>query len=227
MKRLLLIPARGGSKGIPRKNLVELGGRPLLAWTVGEALSSGQGRVVVSTDCGEIAAVAKECGAEVPFLRPSELAGDEVGSWEVAMQALAELEKEGAKFDVLVLLQPTSPLRRAEDIGAAVRLLEASGGPAVVGVCVASTHPWMARRILPGGELEGFCAVPEGVKRRQDFPVAYEVNGAMYAIWTEVLRRAGTFHPAGALAYEMPRSRSVDIDTLEDLELARWRLGER
>lgn len=222
MNSLLLIPARGGSKGVPKKNISLLGGRPLIAWTIEQALASNAGEVIVSTDCETIAAAAKHAGAEVPFMRPSELATDEAGSFEVAEHALRWLgENNGAIPQILVLLQPTSPFRTAADIVDGIALLESSAAPAVVGVCAAGTHPWMTRKVNTDGTLECFCEVPIGSKRRQDFPKAYEVNGAFYAIRTRALLEKETFEPPGTLALVMPCERSLDIDTPEDFEVAR------
>lgn len=229
MNRLLLIPARGGSKGIPGKNIVPLGGKPLIAWTIGPALQCDMGRVLVSTDDGEIATVAGNAGAEVPFLRPAELATDEAGSFEVAEHALKWVETSSNELpELLVLLQPTSPFRTAEDIVSAVKLVETSGAPAAVGVCEANPHPWMTRKIMPDGSLDHFVAFPSHIKRRQDFPPAYAINGAMYVIRSSVLLEKKTFQPEGTLAFIMPRGRSIDIDSPEDLEIAgclasRWK----
>lgn len=226
MKRLLLIPARGGSKGVCRKNIASLGGKPLICWTIDQALASRAGSVMVSTDCEEIAAVARNAGAEVPFMRPPELATDEAGSFEVAEHALRWVgENDGAAPEILVLLQPTSPFRSVEDIAASLKLLEESGAPAVISVCEARTHPWMIRRISSGGALEYFIEGSEGATRRQDFPTAYEINGAVYAIRTKVLLTQRTFQPKGTRAYVMPNERSLDIDSATDLRQAEWQLA--
>lgn len=189
---------------------------------------SKMGGVVVSTDSPEIAAVAEREGALVPFLRPAELATDVAGSFEVAEHALRWFgENTGTVPGILVLLQPTSPFRTADDIVAGVELLEVSGAPAVVGVCEARTHPWMTRRLDSQGCLVPFCEVAADVKRRQDFPVAYEVNGAFYAIRSKVLLEQKTFEPVGTAAYAMPDERSIDIDNAEDLARAEWELARR
>ncbi len=200
----------------------------MIAWTIGPALESGLGRVLVSTDSEEIAAVAGREGAEVPFLRPAELAGDEAGSFEVAEHALKWVETSSGELpELLVLLQPTSPFRTADDIVAAVRLVENSGAPAAIGVCEADPHPWMTRRIGPDGVLDYFVEVPEHIKRRQDFLPAYAVNGAIYVIRSRVLLEKKTFQPAGTLAYVMPQERSLDIDLPSDLQLAEWMAARR
>ena len=228
MNRLLLIPARGGSKGLPGKNLLPLGGMPLLAWTVKAALASSAGRVVVTTDSEEIAAAARQAGAEVPFLRPAELAADHTRSIDVALHAIDWCEKNNQALpEVCVLLQPTSPFRDAADIRAGVKLLEESEAPAVISVREARTHPWMSRKIGPGGVLEYFVEGSSRASRRQDFPQAFEINGAFYAIRTKFLRSEKTFQPAGTLAYVMPPERSLDIDNAADLHQAEWQLAGR
>lgn len=225
MKRLLIVPARGGSKGIPGKNLVQIGGMPLIVWTIKEALASNAGTVIVSTDSEDAAAIAKKAGAEVPFLRPAELSTDRTPSLDVVLHAVDWWhEKKGIWPEICVLLQPTSPFRTAADILAGLKLLEESNAPAVVAVREARTHPWISRKIGPGGVLEYFFEGSSRVSRRQDFPDAFEVNGALYAIRTAVLRSEKTFQPEGTLAYVMPQERSLDIDNVSDLRHAEWHL---
>ena len=147
---LAVIPARAGSKGIPRKNLAPLGGRPLIAWTIAAALAAKSvGRVIVSTDSPEIADAARALGAEVPFLRPAELATDESESLPVLVHAAATADPDGQAAGG-ALLQPTSPLRTADDIDAAAALA-GEDVDAVVSVATAATHPWLAMRMGPGG----------------------------------------------------------------------------
>lgn len=215
-----LIPARGGSKSIPRKNIVPVGGKPLIAWTIEAALGSKLlDRVYVSTDDEEIATVARQHGAEVPFLRPAELASDEAGSLGVALHALDWMSAHGGEPDYLLLLQPTSPLRTTEDIDATIRLAEGRKARAVLGVCEASPHPWLARQISPEGFLSDFFALEEKPTRRQDYPPAYMVNGAIYLNRATSLRSARTFQPPDTLAYVMPQERSLDIDSPLELRL--------
>jgi CMP-N,N'-diacetyllegionaminic acid synthase len=228
MKMLLLIPARGGSKGIAKKNLASLGGMPLIAWTIKEALASQVGRVIVSTDCERIADSARQAGAEVPFLRPAELAADDTPSFDVAAHAVDWWrESNGAWPETLVLLQPTSPFRSAEDIVAGVKLLENSSAPAVVAVCEARTHPYLSRKIGPDGIIEYFLEGSEQASRRQDFPPAYQINGALYVIRTQILLAEKSFQPRGTRAYVMPPERSLDIDNAADLRQADWQLTVR
>lgn len=221
---LAVIPARAGSKRLPRKNLLPLGGKPLIAWTVEAALGArGVTHVLVSTDSEEIAAVARACGANAPFLRPASLATDTASSLDVVRHAVEFAAGPLAlPCELTVLLQPTSPLRTSADIDAALDLLAAKGADAVVSVCEADHSPlWM--NTLPADlSLDGFLREEVKNRRSQDLPRHYRLNGAVYACRTEVLLREETFLPArGAFAYVMPKERSVDVDDALDLALAR------
>ena len=218
---MALVPARGGSRAIPRKNLAPLGGRPLIAWTLDVARDSATvTRTVVSTDDAEIAAVAREVGAEV-LERPLELAGDETPMAEVIAHAS---ERLGVP-DTLVLLQPTSPLRRAEHVDAAVRLLRDTGADAVVSV-VEVPH-----RFRPGSlmALDGDRLVPlaeDHATRRQDKPAVYARNGpAVLALRGE--RVGGDLYGGDCRAYVMEPRDSIDVDDSFDLELAELLLAAR
>ena len=234
---LALIPARGGSKGIPHKNLAPGGGRPLIAWTVAAARAAGPvDRVVVSTDDAVIAAVGRELGAEIPFLRPAELAQDDTPGIAPPLHALRWLEKhEGYRPALLLLLQPTSPLRTAEDIRAAVELLQARDADAVVSVTPVRKHPHWMKRLGAEGRLidapalaHGLEAVPQrGGTRRQDLPPLYAPNGAVYLARRDVLLDHGGWYTERTYAYVMPEERSLDIDTPWDLHLADLVLGGR
>lgn len=178
---------------------------------------------MVSTDSEKIAKVARDAGAEVPFLRPASLSTDQASSQDVAEHALQWLLRHKRTTpDILVLLQPTSPFRSAEDISAGLDLLERSGAPAVVGVCESLAHPFVARKIEEDGTLSYFMDDAALARRRQDFPLAYQVNGALYIIRTAALRKGKSFQPSGARAYLMPPERSLDIDTAADLSRAEW-----
>ncbi len=223
-----LIPARGGSKGIPRKNLAVVAGKPLISWTIAAALASGKlDRVIVSTDDPEIADVARQYGANVPFLRPAEFSRDDSTALDVALHALGWIaEQWNERPDYLMLLQPTSPLRTGVDIEAAIQLATSRSADAVLGVCEAAPHPYLARRIALDGTMSDLFPHENRGGRRQDFPQAYVINGAIYLNRCESLQRERTFQPAGALAYVMPGERSLDIDTPWELRLADFLLRE-
>lgn len=218
LRVLGLIPARGGSKGVPRKNVVDVAGRPLLAWTVDAALASRSlDHVIVSTDDEEIAKIASSLGCDVPFRRPAAFGSDTASAVEVALHAADEV----AGYDVLVLLQPTSPLRTPADIDATCGLLRATGTRAAVTVAAAEESPYWMYHLDSSSKLEPVIDAPAAMFRRQDLPPVYVLNGAVYAIHVEELRSARTFVPHGTVAHVMPRARSLDIDTNEDLEAFR------
>lgn len=215
-KVLALIPARGGSKGIPGKNIVGLAGKPLIAWTVEAARASRHiDDVVLTTDDDAIAQVGRRVGASVPFMRPAALATDEASTMDAIFDALDRLPG----FDVVVLLQPTSPLRTTADIDAALALLDRA--PSCVSVRPAYDHPYLTFRIDDGHALTPFATTPEGQSlRRQDLPAAWCLNGAVYAADIPWLRAQRSFISARTVAYPMPTERSIDIDTPADLRAA-------
>ena len=208
MDVLGLIPARGGSKGIPRKNLAQVGGKPLLAWTVEAALRASElTRVVVSTDDDEIAA---EAGVEV-LRRPADLAADDTPMLEVVRHAAAELSP-----DVVVLLQPTSPLRRAEHVDAAVRLLLESGADAVVSV-VAVPHRYSPEALMD--VVDGRVVARGSARTRQEKALVYARNGpAVLAVRSE--RLGDDLYGGDCRPYLMDARDSLDLDDSFDLELA-------
>ncbi len=217
---LALIPARSGSKGIPGKNTRDFCGAPLLHWTIRAARESGvAARVIVSTDDEAIAEIARAGGAEVPFLRPPEWALDDSPMIDVALGTLDLLAaRESWEPAWLLLLQPTSPLRTAEDIQRAAALLAASDADAVVSVAPAKHHPQWLQQLSPEGRLLPCAGTPSA--RRQDLPPVYALNGAIYLTRTATLRASRTFFPTTALGYVMAPERSVDIDTEMDWKLA-------
>lgn len=215
-KVLALIPARGGSKGIPGKNIADLAGKPLIAWTIEAAQAcSGVDLVVLSSDEHAIAEVAARFGCAVPFVRPPELATDEASSMDVVYHALEQLPG----FDVVLLLQPTSPLRTAADIEACLDLLR--GAPAVVSVRPSEDHPYLTFAINDVGIMTPYAkpSVSQSL-RRQDLPGAWCLNGAIYAADVEWLKSQRSFFSSETIAYKMPAERSIDIDTPADLRLA-------
>lgn len=218
-----LVTARGGSKGVPRKNLRLLREKPLLVWTIDTALqSSAVDRILLSTEDEEIATIGLDAGAEVPFRRPAELAHDTSAHIDVVLHALGWLkDNEGSLPTYLLLLQPTSPFRTYQDIDAAIDLAgQPPGAPAVVAVCECVHHPYLAQRILPDGTLGDFARHDLKDDRRQALPKAYVPNGAIYLNRVESLFNSRSFMPSGTRAYVMPPERSLDIDTPWDLYIA-------
>ena len=228
MRTLGIVPARGGSKGIPGKNLVPLLGRPLLAWTIEAARGAARlDRTLVSTDDPAIAAVARDCGADVPSLRPAELAGDDVPMLDVLQHALGALCPPDEQPEILVLLQPTSPLRRATHIDEAIALLNVSGADSVVSV-VEVPHQFNPVSVMG---LDGERLVPflpgASVTRRQDKPRVFGRNGpAVLAVRASVIA-AGSLYGTDVRPYFMSPQDSLDIDDPFDLELAAWLLERR
>jgi CMP-N,N'-diacetyllegionaminic acid synthase len=221
---LALIPARGGSKGVPGKNIRPAGGKPLIAWTIEAARASRYvDRTILSSDDPSIAAIARQFGCEVPFMRPDELATDKADSMSVVRHALATLPD---RYDYLVLLQPTSPLRRASDIDAALELYIDSGPKTCVSVCEPDKHPyWMVK--MDGDRSVQQLFPPEQIPtRRQDAPPVFALNGAIYIAPADYLAEGGDFITAGTVGYVMPKDRSFDIDTELDLRLADFLLTE-
>ena len=218
-----LILARGGSKGIPRKNLKLLAGKPLIAWTIEAALQSQQlSSIVVSTDDPEIAQVAQHWGADIPFLRPTELAQDDTPSIKPVLHALAELPH----IDSVMLLQPTSPLRTATDIDMCIALAHEHNASSVVSVTESANHPYWTYQLDAECKLSKFLDQPT-VTRRQDLPLAYALNGALYFASASWLKRYKTFVTEETVAYVMPKERSVDLDTYLDWYFAEWLFQEK
>jgi CMP-N-acetylneuraminic acid synthetase len=224
---LAVIPARGGSKGLPRKNLRTVGGRTLVALAVEAALDSvAVNRVVGSTDDTEIAEAMRDAGAEVPWLRPDHLAGDHVHDEPVFLDALRRLAVDGYRPDIVVNVRPTAPLRTGADITAAVgTLLETPGALSVKSVSEAGEHPYKmwtvaGPRLAPllpdwHERHDGWVDVP-----RQALPPIYRSNGAVDAVWTSALLETGRFHPGVIAAYVMPAERAIDVDDESDLRAA-------
>lgn len=217
---LIVIPARGGSKGIPRKNIAPLAGRPLIAYTIDAAKAVADNRhIILSTDSDEIAAAAEAEGLPVGYRRPDRLATDTAGSREVIIDAMDHADASGIDYDVVVLLQPTSPLRSVDDVSRAIDLYRPDIDM-VVTVKECSANPYYnCFEPTP----DGFLKISKGdglLTRRQDAPPAYEFNGAVYVINPQSIRRS----PLGAftrrVASPMPPERSVDIDSPLDLIIA-------
>lgn len=230
MRVLAVIPARGGSKAIPRKNIRLLGGRPLLVWTLQAAQRSGKlTRTIVSTDDPEIAALARAHGGEVPFLRPPELATDSAPAIPTIQHALRHVEAPPGEeqFEVVVMLQPTTPFRTASDIDGALEKLERTGAVSVISVVDVGGHHPARMKYLEGDRLidPPFCESHEN-QPRQELRAMYLRNGAIYAVRREVLL-AGSFKGRDCRAWIMPPERSLNIDTEHDFRYAEWLLAER
>lgn len=224
-----LIPARGGSKGIPHKNIVDVAGKPLIAYTIEAALASKvMDRLVVTTDDKAIAEAAKTYGADVPFMRPAELSSDTATSMDTIVHAIEWLkEEQGYDSEYVLLLQPTSPLREARDIQEAVKILEKTKGDAVISVH-AHAHPFWAKRLLEDGRLaELFTKEQQTSSDSGKKETYYAPNGALYLVKTPVLLARRTFYTEKTFAYVMPPERSLDIDTPWDLRIAQMELGSR
>jgi CMP-N,N'-diacetyllegionaminic acid synthase len=222
MHRILgIIPARGGSKGIPRKNIRPLAGKPLIGWTIEAALNSKVcERLLVSTDDPEIAAVAQEFGADAPFLRPPSLSSDTATSLSVVEHAIDWIHDNSVEtFSHVLLLQPTSPLRTAEDIHNAVTIVKQTDA-AVVSVCEPQHHPYLLKIIREYGTLGNLMPEATQCTRRQEFPPVFALNGAIYIISLDGIRKEKTFTPEKTFPYIMPPERSLDIDTPWDFFLA-------
>lgn len=227
-KVLGVIPARGGSKGIPGKNLRAVAGRPLLAYTADAVRGSRRvDRAVVSTDDAAIAEAARTLGLEVPFMRPPDLAADATPMLPVLQHAVAAMSERGFVAEIVVLLQPTSPLRRAEHIDGAVQLLEDTGADTVVSV-IEVPHQFNPVSVLrlEADRLKPFLDGPT-VLRRQDKPRVFARNGpAVLAVRTEVLNR-GMLYGADVRPLVMAPEDSLDVDTLSDLKLLEYLLAIR
>ncbi len=216
---LAVIPARGGSKGIPRKNIKNINGRPLLQYTVDEAKNAKLlDRIIVSTDDEEIAKVAVQCGAEVPSLRPRELAGDGSKTIDVLMHVLREMENMSDKYDYLVLLQPTQPLRKGWHIDEAIEKIVDKNEESLVSVSMVKESPVLIRTINEDGSLKNLLNINSTI-RRQDFPKYYKVNGAIYINRINNNLNKNTSLNDNKIAYIMERDYDLDIDEEIDIEV--------
>jgi CMP-N-acetylneuraminic acid synthetase len=224
-----LITARGGSKGIPRKNIAVCAGKPLIAWTCEAARAARTlTRVIVSTDDDEIAAVARGLGIEVPFLRPAVLAADATPALPVVQHALDWLESAGVQLEALVLLQPTSPLRRAEHVDEAVELFRRSRADTVVSV-VEVPHRYHPASVLRerDGVLVPYHEGTETVTRRQGLEPLLARNGPAVLVMSPATLRSGCLYGARTVGYRMRPADSLDVDDGDDLILAGLLLAAR
>lgn len=226
-KSLYIIPARGGSKGIPRKNIKPLAGTPLIHYSIAVARAlADDNHIIVTTDDEEIAQVARETGLPVPYMRPAHLATDTAGSREVILDAMDYADAMGIEYDNVVLLQPTSPLRTAEDVENALKLYS-SQVDMVVSVVEANANPYY--NCFETDVTTGYLYVSKGdgnITRRQDAPRVWEYNGAVYVINPQSLRAMTMGEFTRKVPCEMPRERSIDLDTPMDWAIAEVVMNE-
>lgn len=226
-KSLYIIPARGGSKGIPRKNIKELAGIPLIHYSIAVARAlTDDAHIIVSTDDEEIAQVARQTGLAVPYMRPAHLATDTAGSREVIIDAMDYADSAGIQYDNVVLLQPTSPLRTVDDVKQALDLYS-QDVDMVVSVVETASNPYY--NCFEADATAGYLHVSKGdgkITRRQDAPKVWEYNGAVYVINPQSIRTMAMGEFSRKVPCEMPRERSIDLDTPMDWTIAELVISE-
>jgi CMP-N,N'-diacetyllegionaminic acid synthase len=226
-KIIAIIPARSGSKGIKNKNVRPLAGKPLIAYTILTAKESGIfDEIFVSTDSPHYADIAKEYGASVPFLRKHCLATDTASSWDVIKGTLAQYENMGYKFNIVVLLQPTSPLRIVPDITESFEMYQSKNANAVVSVCEVDHSPLWCNTLPKDLSLTKFIKKSIKNKSRQLLKKYYRINGALYIVNVSYLLQSTDIYRDNCFAYIMPKLRSIDIDDEYDFSLAEILLRE-
>jgi len=226
MNYYAIIPARGGSKRLPGKNIALLNEKPLIAYTIEAAQQTDRlTRTLVSTDDPEIAAIARQYGAEVPFLRPAAIAADASPMLGVIEHVLHYFEQAGVVVDAVVLLQPTSPFRTSRHIDEALELFEQTGADTVTSVCNAQHHPFYSWT-MRDGELSPFFSLAQQAMTRQELPPAFFENGAIFVIKRAVVA-SGALYGNKTVPYLMDYRSSIDIDTPDDLAWARFILEQR
>lgn len=213
---LAIIPARGGSKGVFRKNIKYIAGKPLIAWTIEEAKKSKYiDRLILSSEDNEIIDVAESYDCEVPFIRPKELGEDETPGIDPIIHATKQLPN----YEYVVVLQPTSPLRTVQDIDSAIEKCYRNNGIAVVSVAESDESPYWMYKLGNGEIMKPLMDIDEIPKRRQDLPNAFILNGAIYVSRTEALKEEKSFLQKRTVGYVMPKERSMDIDSELDFKI--------
>ena len=229
-RTVALIPARGGSKGVPRKNIRSLNGKPLIAYSIETALNSKLiNRVVVSTEDPEIADIARRYRADVPFIRPRELALDDSPEWLTWQHAIHTLNAEhgNEKLDTFVCIPPTSPLRSVEDVDACIRMLWESDADMVITVKPAERNPYFNMVVLNEGGYAQLAIPPrERVYRRQDAPTVYDVTTVTYAARPEFILNSSSIFDGKVKAVVVPAERALDIDSELDIKVAELLLSQ-
>ena len=223
MNNIAIIPARSGSKGLKDKNIKELNGKPLMAYTIEAALESKQFEtVMVSTDSEEYAKIARKYGAEVPFLRSEKTSSDEAGSWEVILEVLENYAELGKMYDTVCLLQPTSPLRKVDDIINSYKILEEKKADAITSVCEVDHSPLWTMTLPSDRSMKEFRKDKKINVPRQKLDTFYRLNGAVYIRKIKYQNAEIDILDQNEYAYIMPKNSSVDIDTLDDFEYAEF-----
>ena len=221
MRNIAIIPARSGSKGLKDKNIKELCGKPMIAYSIEAAKKSGKFDCIhVSTDSEKYADIAREYGADVPFLRDESLAGDMSSSRDVMIATLNKYEELGESFDTITTLQPTSPLRSAEDIIRAFAIYDEKNANAVVSVCEVEHSPLWTNTIAEDLDMTGFLRKEAVNAPRQKLDQYYRLNGAVYLASVEYYRANIDLYASKCFACIMPKERSVDIDDIFDFTVA-------
>lgn len=230
MKNIAVIPARSGSKGLPDKNIRPVNGKPLLAYTIEAAFESGCFDTVhVSTDSEHYAEIARQYGADVPFLRSAALATDTASTWDAVREVLARYDELGKRFDTMMLMQPTTPLRTAEDVKAAYSLLQKKQAKSVIAVCEVDHSPLWCDTIPDSGSMKGFGRKELAWVNRQDLRPYYRVNGAIYLLSVNGINIPpdDEIYEDNCYALFMDRKKSVDVDSADDLALVEFLLARR
>lgn len=226
MRNLAIIPARSGSKGLADKNIRLLGGKPLIAHSIEAAIASDMfDDVMVSTDSDKYASIAREYGAQVPFLRKAEHSTDSASSWDAVREVLENYAAQGLVFDTVTLLQPTSPLRTSRDIEDGFTVFHNNNADAVVAVCEVDHSPLSCNTLPPDGNMLSFVDEKISLMPRQSKPVFYRVNGALYIRRVAPFAEGQDLYGSKCFAYIMPQKRSIDIDTDLDLKFAEIAMG--
>ena len=220
---IAIIPARGGSKRLPGKNIKLLAGKPLIAWTIEAALESKVfDHVFVSTDCDEIAQISKSFGAEVPFLRPTEIATDTATTNDVVTHLVAWFEEEhNREVTTIAILQPTSPLRNAQHIQESFKVMRDKQAKAIVSVCELEHPIQFCNKLGSDGSMDNFID-SKNLKRTQELEPYYRLNGAIYFLSRGYVNRLSELYSEGTYSYLMSSKSSIDVDTIDDFELAEF-----
>lgn len=221
MKRIAIIPARSGSKGLKDKNIKELNGKPLIAYSIETAIESNCfDKIFVSTDSQKYADIATSFGADASFLRSKNNSTDSAGSWDVVREVIDILKTRGETYDEIMLLQATSPLRTAEDIKKSIDLLHSRNGSAVVSLTECDYSPIWCNTLPDDGSMDNFDRIEYKDLPRQALPKYYRYNGAIYLVTNSELYNIEHMLESGCFAYIMPQLRSIDIDTSLDFLIA-------